>query len=122
MVRESRVIEIRDRLAPVISLDDLFVWGEGAHPAAVARSAPDDHGRLTRVVVLHSADEMIGLEVDELLGLQEVVLKSLDKNLGPVDGLSGASILGDGRVSLILDVDRLTDKAAEPKTKRFVSS
>jgi two-component system chemotaxis sensor kinase CheA len=51
-----------------------------------------------------------------------VVLKSLDKNLGPVDGLSGASILGDGRVSLILDVDRLTDKAAEPKTKRFVSS
>jgi two-component system chemotaxis sensor kinase CheA len=122
MVRESRVIEIRDRLAPVISLDDLFVWGEGAHPAAVARSAPDEHGRLTRVVVLHSADEMIGLEVDELLGLQEVVLKSLDKNLGPVDGLSGASILGDGRVSLILDVDRLTDKAAEPKTKRFVSS
>ena len=50
--------------------------------------------------------------VDELIGMQEVVLKSLEKNFRPVPGLSGASILGDGRVSLILDIDALIDMAA----------
>ena len=44
--------------------------------------------------------------------MQEVVLKSLEKNFRPVPGLSGASILGDGRVSLILDIDALIDMAA----------
>ena len=50
-----------------------------------------------------------GCVVDELLGMQEAVLKSLEKNFRPVPGLSGASILGDGRVSLILDVDALIE-------------
>ena len=45
------------------------------------------------------------------LGMQEAVLKSLERNYRPVAGLSGASILGDGRVSLILDVDTLIDMA-----------
>ncbi|MGC8641210.1 MAG: chemotaxis protein CheW [Isosphaeraceae bacterium] len=45
--------------------------------------------------------------VNELIGMQEVVLKSLEKNYRSIPGLSGASILGDGRVSLILDVDAL---------------
>jgi two-component system chemotaxis sensor kinase CheA len=44
--------------------------------------------------------------------MQEMVLKSLEKNFRPVAGLSGASILGDGRVALILDVDSLIAMAA----------
>jgi len=44
--------------------------------------------------------------------MQEVVLKSLEKNFRAIPGLSGASILGDGRVSLILDVDSLITMAA----------
>ena len=44
--------------------------------------------------------------------MQEAVLKSLEKNFRPVPGLSGASILGDGRVSLILDIDSLITLAA----------
>lgn len=47
----------------------------------------------------------MGLRVDELVGIQEVVLKSLGRNFRGIPGLSGASILGDGRVSLILDID-----------------
>jgi two-component system chemotaxis sensor kinase CheA len=113
-IRKRRVIEIRKKIVPVISLDDVFLWGNMPYPRAAAKPEnQEENGNTTRIVILHSADEMIGLEVDHLMGLQEVVLKSLEKNLGPVEGLSGASILGDGRVSLILDVDRLIDRASQ---------
>lgn len=112
-IRNRRVIEIRKKIVPVVSLNDLFVWGNRPYvKQAVPASGTDDAHQTTRVVILHSADEMVGLEVDQLMGLQEVVLKSLEKNLGAVAGLSGASILGDGRVSLILDVDWLIDRAS----------
>ena len=118
-IRNRRVIEIRKKIVPVVSLNDLFVWGNRPYPRqSAAISGNDDSQQTTRVVILHSADEMVGLEVDQLLGLQEVVLKSLEKNLGAVAGLSGASILGDGRVSLILDVDWLIDRASSGLVKR----
>ena len=65
------------------------------------------------MVVVQNGETTIGLLVDQLIGMQEVVLKSLEKNFRPIPGLSGASILGDGRVSLILDVDALITMAAE---------
>jgi two-component system chemotaxis sensor kinase CheA len=65
------------------------------------------------VVVARNGDETIGLMVDGLIGMQEVVLKSLEKNFRSVPSLSGASILGDGRVSLILDIDALIGMVAE---------
>ena len=46
----------------------------------------------------------VGLVVDELIGQQQVVVKSLEENYGAVDGIGGATILGNGRVALILDV------------------
>jgi two-component system chemotaxis sensor kinase CheA len=49
----------------------------------------------------------IGLVVDELLGQQQVVIKSLEANYRRVDGVSSATILGNGMVALILDVDGL---------------
>ena len=49
----------------------------------------------------------IGLFVDELLGQQQVVIKSMEANYGPVDGVAGATILGDGSVALILDLSGL---------------
>ena len=50
--------------------------------------------------------------------MQEVVLKSLEKNYQSIPGLSGASILGDGRVSLILDLDTVIDMVARPTVHR----
>jgi two-component system chemotaxis sensor kinase CheA len=120
-VHRSRVIEIRDRIVPIVSLDDVFLWGGESYLAGRGSANRDENVHARRVVVLQSADEMIGLEVNQLMGLQEVVLKSLDKNLGPVEGLSGASILGDGRVSLILDVDRLMEMASESRRERVVA-
>ena len=51
----------------------------------------------------------VGLVVDEIIGQQQVVIKSLEENSDPIAGIAGATILGDGRVSLILDVTAIRD-------------
>jgi two-component system chemotaxis sensor kinase CheA len=56
------------------------------------------------VVVVGLSERRIGFIVDELLGEQEIVIKSLGDYIGQIPGLAGATIMGDGRVSLILDV------------------
>jgi len=55
-------------------------------------------------VLVENNDTTLGLVVDELVGQQQVVIKSLEENADPVEGISGATILGDGKVSLILDI------------------
>ncbi|KAF0222682.1 MAG: two-component system chemotaxis family sensor kinase [Rhodospirillaceae bacterium] len=64
------------------------------------------------VIVETEGGERVGLLVDELLGQQQVVIKSLDSNFRPVRGISAATILGDGRVALILDVSALRHMGA----------
>jgi chemotaxis protein histidine kinase CheA len=61
------------------------------------------------VVVVETGRKKIGLMVDELLGQQQVVVKSLEKNLHKVEGLMGATILGDGRVAPIIDIAALAE-------------
>ncbi len=61
------------------------------------------------VVVENESAGKIGLVVDDLIGQQQVVVKSLEANYGPVSGVGGATILGNGRVALILDVAGLCD-------------
>ncbi|MDR3639030.1 MAG: chemotaxis protein CheA [Isosphaeraceae bacterium] len=104
-VRGKRMIEIRDRLVSLVALDDLLTWGGAPHPAQRQGAAAEAEKRT--VVIAHNGETTIGLLVDQLIGMQEIVLKPLEKNFRPVPSLSGASILGDGRVSLILDIDAL---------------
>ncbi|MEQ1789258.1 MAG: chemotaxis protein CheA [Rickettsiales bacterium] len=59
------------------------------------------------IVLVESGRKKMGVVVDELIGQQQVVIKSLESNTDTVAGVSGATILGDGRVSLILDIDGL---------------
>ncbi|WP_165225233.1 chemotaxis protein CheA [Aquisphaera insulae] len=116
-VQGRPTIEVRKRIIAIVSLKDLFRWAGRSHPSE-RREAPDGGGgngapaESLRVVVVQNGETTIGLVVDRLIGMQEVVLKSLEKNFRSVPGLSGASILGDGRVSLILDVDAVITMAA----------
>ncbi len=59
------------------------------------------------VLVETAGGEKVGIKVDELLGQQQVVIKSLQENFHPVTGTSGATILGNGKVALILDIEQL---------------
>jgi two-component system chemotaxis sensor kinase CheA len=67
-----------------------------------------------RVVIITDAGEgmRFGLVVDELCGHQQVVIKSIEESYGTVPGLAAATILGNGRVAFILDVEKLSDLAA----------
>jgi two-component system, chemotaxis family, sensor kinase CheA len=123
-VQGRPTIEIRKKIVALVSLGDLFHWGGKPHPSAASARrdtrAPDgdvndavEEPDSLRVVIVQNGETTIGLLVDQLIGMQEVVLKSLEKNFRPILGLSGASILGDGRVSLILDVDALITMASE---------
>jgi two-component system chemotaxis sensor kinase CheA len=64
------------------------------------------------IMVVEGDGKRVGLCVDELLGQQPVVVKTLESNYGQVDGISGATILGDGSIALILDVPALTRSAS----------
>jgi two-component system chemotaxis sensor kinase CheA len=79
------------------------------HLASVLQTGPpaqDDGNSLVVLVELEGGDKL-GLRVDELLGQQQVVIKSLEANYARIEGISAATILGDGRVALILDVAAL---------------
>ena len=111
-VQGRPTIEIRGRFLALATLGDIFRWGGGAHPSALEPPRFGDASESFRIVIVRDGDTSVGLVVDELIGMQEVVLKSLERNYRPVAGLSGASILGDGRVSLILDVDAVIGAAS----------
>jgi two-component system chemotaxis sensor kinase CheA len=97
----GEVFAFRGDYLPIVRLHDLF----GVQPRAHAL-----HEGL--IVVAEGDGRRIGLFVDELLGQQQVVIKSMETNYGPVDGVAGATILGDGCVALILDLPGLIRVAA----------
>lgn len=98
----SEVIDLRGSYVPVRRVSDLF--GIGAH----ARRSPEES-----LVIIAESDTAgcIGLMVDAIDDRRELVIKSLDQNLYPINGLSGATILGDGSIALILDIDALVSTA-----------
>ena len=96
----GRVIEVRDEFMPVLELDQVF---------DVPRFDFDHAGGI--MVVAEAEGGRVGLRVDQLLGQQQVVVKNLESNYRRVDDISGATIMGDGRVALILDVASLVRRA-----------
>lgn len=96
----SDVINVRGEFIPVIYL---------AHTFNIADAEIELSKAL--VVLVETGNRKMGLVVDELIGQQQVVIKSLESNSDPVAGVSGATILGDGRVSLILDIAGLKPQA-----------
>ena len=97
----ARVVAIRGAYVPLIHLARRF-----RVPDAV-----EDPSRGVVVVVETESAGQVGLVVDELVGQQQVVVKSMETNYGAVEGIGGATILGDGRVALILDIAGLRDPA-----------
>ncbi len=92
----KKVIDFRGKIVPLVSLKDVFeVPGE-----------EEDESHYS-VVIVRKGDKMAGLIVDSFIGQQEVVLKALGNYLSNVFAISGATILGDGQVALIVDSNAL---------------
>lgn len=74
------------------------------------------------VVIVAISERRVGFIVDDLIGEQEVVIKSLGEYVGQVPGLAGATIMGDGKVALILDVRGLVLRSTSEATTRLLAS
>jgi len=96
MAGDSRMVHIRGEYLPFVALGEVF-----------GLSSIDD---ITKgiVMVVEGEDGKAALFVDELLGQHQVVIKSLEANYRKVPGISGATIMGDGSVAMILDVSAVT--------------
>jgi two-component system chemotaxis sensor kinase CheA len=99
------VIVLRGRTLPLVSLQAYF--DSDRSESSFCRSEEPMF-----VVVVGLGEKQIGLVVSHLIGEQEVVIKSLSRHLGEISGISGATILGDGRVALILEVADLFDNVS----------
>ncbi len=115
-VQQQWTARVRGRIISVVKLDGLFTWNHASHHST-ARAESDE---VTLVIVGEEGRE-IGLAVHEVLGEEDIVIKSMAENYRNVPGIAGASILGDGRVSLILDLAALIDMAANRSIPSAVS-
>ncbi|NRB22285.1 chemotaxis protein CheA [Shewanella sp.] len=104
------LIQLRNEYLPVIK-----VYQEFCHTSD-AKEIKDG-----LVMVVDSNNDKIGLLVDELLSQQQVVIKSLEDNYNRVPGVSGATILGDGTVALIIDVTGLVSLAGITNMKEHAA-
>ena len=103
MAGEGRVLRVRGEYLPILSLSEYYGYG--------ARRANSE----SLVVVVEGDGQKIALEVDELVGQQQVVVKNIENNYRRIGGVSGATILGDGRVALIVDIGGLVRSLRVPQ-------
>lgn len=102
----ARVFRLREEYVPIIELNQ--VLGLGAQYQNIDEAL---------MVVVELEGHKVGVVVDDLLAQQQVVIKSLEQNYKRVEGISGATILGDGTVALILDIGGLVRLAGENVTQ-----
>jgi two-component system chemotaxis sensor kinase CheA len=94
-VQAQEVIHLRGMVIPLIRMDRVLDFEPQEDPESLT------------VVIVKLGDSQAGLVVDNLMGQQEIVIKSLGKYINGNKLISGATILGDGEVALILDVNTL---------------
>jgi len=92
----SEVVEVRGEVLPLVRLYSVF--------EAIPRETRPEEALL---VIVESESRKVAIMVDELITQSQIVIKSIESNYRKVDGIAGATIMGDGRVALILDVPSL---------------
>ncbi|KGG80824.1 chemotaxis protein CheA [Caloranaerobacter azorensis H53214] len=97
-IQNHEVVLFRDKTLPIVRLNEIL---------GVQKSKDKDESGELITVVAKKGDKEAGLIVDKLIGQQEIVIKSLGKYLSGTKYIAGATILGDGSISLILDINSL---------------
>ena len=100
----KNVLRLRDEVLSLVRLSDVF----GVEKAF-------DSGEQTYVVIIGVAEAKLGIIVDTLVGQEEIVIKSMGDYLQNIPGIAGATIRGDGRVTLIIDVGAMMEMAKDIK-------
>ena len=95
-IRGREVVQLRGEVLPLIRMREFF-----------GMAKPPESPEGINTLVVQSRERRVALQVDELIGHQQIVVKGLDRRLRKVRGISGGTILGSGRIALILDVDSI---------------
>ena len=109
-IEGKSVLKLRDEVLPLVNMADVFEIEKILEP-----------GKYLYVVVLGLGATKIGLIIDRFIGQEEIVIKSLGEFLKGVNGIAGATIRGDGRVTLIVDVGSLMRLAKETHNRKLVT-
>jgi two-component system chemotaxis sensor kinase CheA len=107
IVGGGEVVNVRGRVLPIVRLHEVL----DVRPRVLDPTE-------SLLVLVENGREQVALLVDELVGQHQVVIKSLEANYQRVEGVSGATIMGDGRVALILDIPGLVQMASRPRAAR----
>lgn len=102
-VNKTECIKLRERVLPLIDIDNLLYHRD------TLRTETDKQF----VVVIGLAEKRYGIKVDDLVGQKEIVIKSLGKYLGNIEGIAGSTIMGDGTVVMIADIAEIINKLIE---------
>lgn len=102
-VKDSQVLRLRDTLLPLVGLDSAL--------NSQIESTEEETDSAVNIIVVEGGDIRFGLVVDGLHDSEEIVVKPLGRHLKDCDCLAGATILGDGHVALILDIDGIARQA-----------
>ncbi len=133
MVNGREMITLRDTVLPLARLDKLFMLDHKplrktppqAQQGGAAEKSFKGAGRARRdsvfIVVVGLAEKRLGLVVGDLKRQQQVVIKNLGEMLKDAPGISGATIMGDGRVALILDVGQIIEEAGHRQRQQPVA-
>jgi two-component system chemotaxis sensor kinase CheA len=108
---QGHTLRVRDEFLPVVRLGEVFRTVDGA--------APESSGI---AVIVESEGGRAALLVDDLLGQQQVVVKSLEANFRRMPGVSSATIMGDGRVALILDIAQIVQHAGKGSRAKLITT
>jgi two-component system chemotaxis sensor kinase CheA len=103
LVGTRGMLQLRGDLVPIVHLGDLLD----------VSAAPEDSDESVVIITDGGDGSRFGLVVDQLCGHQQVVIKSIEESYGSVPGIAAATILGNGRVAFILDVEKLSDLAVK---------
>jgi two-component system, chemotaxis family, sensor kinase CheA len=105
IIGKGEVINVRGEFHPMVRLYEVFgLQPEHKNPVEAI------------MLILETEGERIAVMVDEILGQQQVVIKSVEQHLRKVDGVAGATILRDGTVGLILDIRGLAGLARQEQS------
>ena len=103
IVNRTECIKLRDRVLPLINIDNLLYHSDTL----------SSYTEKQFVVVIGLAEKRYGIKVDDLIGQKEIVIKSLGKYLGNIEGVAGSTIMGDGTVVMIADIAEIINKLTE---------
>ncbi|MBK8945004.1 MAG: chemotaxis protein CheA [Ignavibacteriae bacterium] len=99
-INHTECIKLRERVLPLINIDKILYHSDTLQHVSDYQF----------VVVIGLAEKRYGIKVDSLIGQKEIVIKSLGKYLGNIEGIAGSTIMGDGKVVMIADIAEIINK------------